>query len=133
MPTLVDYAVLSDGAFEIDSTPANSIPDQKILEFDVPSDFLQGVGTARPVLTYVVKYVNDDGSFGVWVDAKFPLKQSTRDHTLSWGNSDNHEKGMWECVQGTKFEPGERIKIVFGCIKGRARIRDVVLWFQRDV
>ncbi len=133
MPTLTDYRVLHDGPFEIDATPNNGIPDQKILEFDVPSDFQQGTGTERPILAYVVKYVNDDGSFGVWVDATFPLTQSQRDHTIIWGNSDNHEKGLWECVQGTKFEPSETIKIVFGCIKGRARIRDVVLWYQRHV
>ena len=133
MPTLTDYVVLSDSAFEIDATPANNIPDQKVFEFTVPSDFQQGVGQERPILQYIVKYIDDNGSFGVWVNATFPLKQSTRDHTISFGNSDNHEKGLWECLQGTKFPPGETIKIVFGCIKGHVRIRDVVLWYQRKV
>lgn len=133
MPNLVDYAVLSDGSFEIDSTPANSIPDMKILNFSVPSDFLKGTGSSRPVLAYICNFITDKGSFGIWINPSLPLLQSQRDHTLNWNKPDHHDDGLWECIQGTKFPPGKTSKVVIGCIKGRVRVRDVVMWYQRVV
>ena len=134
MASLADYIVLSDGPFEIDSNPGGA-PSTRILEFNLPSNFIVGTNRARPILSYVHNFISNNGSVGVWINPQFPLLQSQRDHLLTWNNPPHMDVGLWEAIQGTRFQAGQENRIVFAMQEansGRVRFRDVVLWIQRD-
>lgn len=131
MPSMTDYVVLSDGSFELDTVPASGSSDEKILTFDLPSDFTVGTNLAKPLLAYIINFVSDDGAVGIWINPEFPLRQTTRDHNLTWNNAHHADSGLWEAILGTKLKAGAQNKIVFNLDSGRVRFRDVVLWYQR--
>lgn len=134
MSSLADYIVLSDGSFEIDNNAGGS-PSTRILEFNLPNNFVVGTNLARPILSFVYNPVSDNGSFGIWVNPHFPLLSSQRDHSISWNNAIHMDFGLWEAIQGDRFIAGEQNRILFGMQdgnSGRVRFRDVVLWFQRS-
>jgi len=132
--SLTDYQVLSGSPIEIDSKSGAGSPDSQQLTFNLPADFTVGLNRARPLLAFIVRFLSDDGSCGIWVNPQFPLKQTTRVHTLTWKGSNHFDAGLWEAIDGTIFNAGKENRVIFAMQegdKGIVRFRDIVLWYQR--
>lgn len=137
MPLIADYIVLHDGPFELDSIPDGTVPVAKNLNFDLPGNFVQGTNRARPILQFIFAAKSHDGKFGYWVNAnESALVDGSQTGRHFWPERIGPEVSTWECLQGDKFLPGRSNRIRFGFEPSQNAtliIRDVVLWFQRDV
>jgi hypothetical protein len=133
MASMVDYMVLHDGAFEID-TSTGGPSDTKKLTFDLPADFTVGTNLAKPILAFLINPRSDSAQVGVWVNPEGPnvqLTQSTQEMALSWSKADHFDQAQWAPVHGTKFNKGGENQIWFKAWKGHLRVLNVILWYQR--
>jgi hypothetical protein len=128
MSSLADYIVLSDSPFRLpDGLGVND------LHFTLPGDFVAGTRVARPILAYILRYESEEGEAHVWINPPSGegWVRDNADHTLTWSGGRSGDQGLWESIQGDKLDTRRENLIIFGVTKGRARFRDVVLWFQR--
>lgn len=120
--TIVDYQVLTDGAFTLDAgTPVRD----ETLSFAMPSDFVLESGVRRPILAFKVR-PDEDSSFTVFVNAR---------EVASFDLSQSVTRGYWEPFSAnTAFPEGSRLSdnvpVRFLINSGRVILSDVVLWYQ---
>lgn len=137
--TIADYMILSDGAFEIDSVPDGVNPVAKNLHFDLPNDFVVGTNRAKPILQFIFAALStqSDSRFAYWINVEdTALVEGTRAGSHFWPERVGPEISTWEALSGELFRPGESNRLRFGFPpgwRGTARIRDVVLWYQRRI
>lgn len=133
MPSMTDYMVLSDGAFELSDSPSGP-GDVKRLDFDLPNDFTVGTFRGKPILAFLINPVSHNVRVGGWVNPEGPnlqLLQSTQEISLHWNGDFHFDQALWEAIDGRRFNKGGNNSIFFKAWDGRVRIRDVVLWYQR--
>ena len=131
MASMTDYMILHDDAFELSTSPAGP-GDVRKLDFSLPANFTIGTRRALPLLAFIVNPVSDDVELGFWVNPSDPnLIQTQREQLLTWPNGPHIDQGLWEGINGQKFNEGQANSIFFRVLRGRVRLRDVVLWYQR--
>lgn len=122
-PTFCDYQVLSDSSFTLDAATNDN---EKTLNFSVPLDFTHGTGVSRPILAFKVAPIQDC-LIKFWLNfreiAIFDLDRS-------------HTRGMWEAFSAeTAFPDGSSfsnpVPLRIMVTSGKARLEDVVIWYQR--
>ena len=133
MPTLTDYLVLRDGSVELDSEfdhTAESV-------FSLDSDFTAGTRLAKPILAFIVKPLSANAKMSVVVGSdpggsEGFLQKSRTVSQLIFDGGASHDHGLWESFSGELLTPGARNVVSFIATEGRLRVRDVVLWHQRE-
>jgi len=130
MASMTDYMVLSDGSKTLDSHPSGT--DRQIIDFNLPDNFTVGVNFGKPVLAFIINPQSRVSQVGGWVNpVADPFVSSEQVISLNW-NTDNHsDYGLWEAVDGRKFNPGGSNRIVFKAWEGKVIVRDIILWYQR--
>lgn len=122
--TIVDYQVLRDGSFDLD-TSAGGSSSEITLDFHVPSDFAFESGTRKPILAFKVR-PREDSNFKVFLNhreiASFNLDQS-------------HTRGYWEAFSATTAFPNgssfsNPVPLRIFLSDGRIRLSDVIVWYQ---
>lgn len=119
MPTYVDYKVLWDGVFELDSENQDHF-----LEFTMPNNLVHGTDLAKPILAFIVRPV-EETQVGIRVN-----------HTdiLSETYAPSVRRAFWEPFSGKLLGTGDsNNQIRFHLDSGRVRFSEVVLWYQRRV
>jgi hypothetical protein len=128
--TLTDYQILHDGGFELSGNL-----DTKSGSFTLPSDFTVGTNRAKPVLTFIINCKSSSATVHGSVNNP-QLLQSKSDIQLTYTNNKVHlDIGLWEAISGTKFKPGQANTWHFRTVGSASKvvIRDIILWYQRDV
>jgi hypothetical protein len=133
---MTDYMVLQAGAIELGFGTSDYV---QRLDFELESDYTKGTNFARPILAYIMR-PSGDTSVNVYVNpttpSNVPPGTNILDHhdALFWANwsggSFQVDQASWEAIDGRLFRPGSN-SIYFRVMKGKIRLRDVVLWFQR--
>ena len=128
MATLVDYIVIKDSPFDL--SPTTTTPHT--FDFDLPSDFVQGTGTAKPVLQFVVRgSLDDDYTFQIGFNDPQEL-QSKSELRYEFKNVEaTRIFSLHEAVDGSKLKIGSNT-IYFRINTGKVGFSDVILWFQRN-
>lgn len=118
--------VLSDGPFTLNDG------DTKNLDFTLPNDFTVGVNLAKPVLAFIIKPQSRNSEVGGWVNPTVsPFLASEQVISLNWNTDYHADCGLWEAIDGRKFDAGDSNRISFKSWDGKVIIRDVILWYQR--
>ena len=131
MPTVADYAVLSDARFDL-STSIGLDSNLGRLTFNRPDNFVQGTNLAKPVLIYQV-LPDPECSYEVHINHPFgdssPEPQRIHDKGTIGG-------GRWrtvlEAIDGDLFGPGNN-SLKFHVTSGRASFADVILMYQVEI
>ena len=127
MATLVDYIVIKDNPFEL----ATFGSEPHTFDFELPADFVQGTGTARPVLQFVVRgNLDDDYTFQIGFNDPQEL-QSKSEVRYEFKNAESRIFSLHEAIDGSKLKAGTN-KIYFRVNSGKVGFSDVILWFQRN-
>lgn len=125
MPTVADYAVLRDTPFDIEKDGTHPP-----LVFFRPDNFVEGTNLAKAVLAFKCQPLNTNNSVGVTfrVQRFAPGQEPTVMETMTLNTPTVH--ALWETFPakgfGQNVSPGFEFDVLFG----RARISDVILWYQ---
>ena len=131
MPTVADYAVLTDASFELTEFIELG-SSQGRLDFQRPDNFVEGTNLAKPVLIYQVR-PGPEARYEVHINHPFgaDLPNPNRVHEAA-DIGGGRWRTMYEPVNGTLFEPGLN-SFKFHVTRGEARFADVILMYQVEV
>jgi hypothetical protein len=124
MPTVADYAVLRDNAFELGPGESLQTP-----VFTNPDNLVFGTNRARAILAFRARAVPNPPS--PLVIATVNVRSSGfMDGLLTGVTVRDSDSVIWETFPVTGF--GENIGTVFEfeVVSGRVVIQDVILWHQ---
>ena len=131
MPTVADYAVLTDASFELTEF-MDLGASQGRLDFHRPDNFVEGTNLAKPVLIYQVK-PGPEASYEVHINHPFgdDLPNPNRIHEAA-NIGGGRWRTMYEPIAGTLFQPGHNT-IKFHVVRGEAHFADVLLMYQVEI
>jgi len=126
MPTVADYAVLSDGSFVLENGE-----EHELQPFFAPDGFVAGTNLAKAILAYKAQALSSP-PFAPQAELEITgsVFQTPVHNVTIAGDT---LRGLWEAFPATGF--GQNIGTIFRfrSISGRVRISDVVLWYQISV
>lgn len=131
MPTVADYAVLTDTAFDL--TEFIELGDSRgRLSFQRPDNFVEGTNRAKPVLIYQVK-PDTEARYEVHINHPFgnDLPNPNRIHDAA-DIGGGRWRTMYEPFDGRLIQPGNNT-FKFHVTDGKASFADVILMYQVEI
>ena len=123
MAKIADYVVIRDNSFEI-----NELDHMQDFTFFVNNDLVKRGNASRAILGFnIVSLGNSNGE--IQISSNIPAIGNIGKFVIAG----KHRHAFWETFSANNLKAGENNIIRFDRLKGKVRISDVILWYQRDI